>query len=326
MVATSAAYYNKYLRQLQTFSEIPTILTTLVVPTSVALVWNRISMVLKGHDFYEFNWYDVAGCVVNDTQITLTKQDINHVMVYAGQITPCFSFRSAVENPFWVISKGESDLAVMEEEELEEEDLIAENPDEDKQVKNSVVMDETPTVNEVPMPILRSRSEVSNGNDSNSGFSKRYHSSYNPNAMIVGCASCDGFSRNSSILQPFSNEEGMSDSTMHFGKIPEVDIEESFVCSQTQHIIPFEDAVDPTVRPTNYAWEYPLDARYGSHPRYPGFGSYIRNQGYCEYNSPSVQSFDQCWKYDHSLICTGVLMMSIYYFTKLDTCLVRVPF
>lgn len=119
MVETSSAYYNKYLRQLQTFPDIDLILQLLIVPTSVVLLWNRISMVLKGADYYAFDWYDVSGCLVNEDSMTLVRHDINHLVMNGTALMPCYSLRNSPENWCWVISKLESDLAVKPEEESE---------------------------------------------------------------------------------------------------------------------------------------------------------------------------------------------------------------
>lgn len=208
------------------------IVETLIVPTSVVLVWNRISMVLKGYDYYLFNWYDVAGCVVNDDTITLVQHDINHLVINGTTLMPCYSLRNSLLNRCWVISKLESELAVQPVEEPEREVPLFPQEEEKAPILPSFKEDSSVKV-EKRVPV-KNRSEMSiqmlsSSENSSYGFSKRHHLSFNPNAVILGGSFNDNLSRTSSHVQVYSGDN-MSESEMPFSYIPEVDIEEYLVC------------------------------------------------------------------------------------------------
>ena len=51
------------------------------------MAMNRISMVIYGKDYYDYDWYDIVGCVVNDPIISLKKEDI----IQSNKIIKTFS-------------------------------------------------------------------------------------------------------------------------------------------------------------------------------------------------------------------------------------------
>lgn len=87
MVKSKYANYNKYLRELASFPSLQLLLDHLVVPTSVVFAWNRISLVLKGEPYDSLNWSGPLGCDVKSEEVTIRKEDINHLVMGTVQST-----------------------------------------------------------------------------------------------------------------------------------------------------------------------------------------------------------------------------------------------
>ena len=81
MVKSKYANYNKYLRQLASFSGTQLLLEHFVVPTSVVFTWNRISLLLKGAPYDSLDWDGVTGCVMRTGNTTVRREDLNHLII-----------------------------------------------------------------------------------------------------------------------------------------------------------------------------------------------------------------------------------------------------
>lgn len=81
MVKSKYANYNKYLRQLVSFSGTQLLLEHFVVPTSVVFTWNRISLLLKGAPYDSLDWEGVTGCVMRTGNTTVRREDLNHLII-----------------------------------------------------------------------------------------------------------------------------------------------------------------------------------------------------------------------------------------------------
>ena len=134
MVNSHYANYNKYFRQLQTHPDIHYLLSHFVTPSSVVFIWNRLSLVLKGDRFDDFEWNNSFGCDMIDPKICIWNEDINHLAVIqeetdsedhgGGQLSRCFSFENKPMNEYYVISTNEEALrhvyGIREEEDTNE--------------------------------------------------------------------------------------------------------------------------------------------------------------------------------------------------------------
>lgn len=81
MVKSKYANYNKYLRQLASFSGTQLLLEHFVVPTSVVFIWNRISLLLKGAPYDSLDWDGVTGCIMRTGNTTVRREDLNHLII-----------------------------------------------------------------------------------------------------------------------------------------------------------------------------------------------------------------------------------------------------
>lgn len=81
MVKSKYANYNKYLRQLASFSGTQLLLEHFVVPTSVVFTWNCISLLLKGAPYDSLDWDGVTGCVMRTGNTTVRREDLNHLII-----------------------------------------------------------------------------------------------------------------------------------------------------------------------------------------------------------------------------------------------------
>lgn len=220
-------------------------------------------MVIQGKDYYDYNWYDIVGCVVNDPTISLKKEDINHLMLKPSSsltmedsFISFFSFRDTNTNPTWIISSLQT-----EENELKNtspninessHDLLSsiQNGTEEEHhlsTYSSILpkllyddssisfQDSSPSqfIHHQSDNITSSLSSPSHDyKPSNIGFNKRFHTSYHPNSIIVGSNDVISPSNRQSLQEThFSSDEIMSDScTIGFKPIPFIQISDSFVC------------------------------------------------------------------------------------------------
>lgn len=241
MVEADFAHYNKYLRQLQTFADTPAILQTLIVPTSVVMVWNRISMVVKGCDYYDYDWDDVAGCMVNESTVSVFKKDINHLIVTdSGELISSYSFQDRQPNEYWIITmiqngmdclSEDDDLCSFSEEEMCDVSLdlplkqsslnqtVSLSTEDDRMHSSFTVLplsfgdDGTTNTESTCSPRGSSLQDTSRfrtrENSGNPGFSKLFYSSYNPSAVIVGSHSNNYLTRKATHLS--SSDSVLSD-------------------------------------------------------------------------------------------------------------------
>ena len=115
MVKSKFANYNKYLRQLASFSGTSLLLKHFVVPTSVVFAWNRISLMLKGVPYDALDWEGLPGCTVCTDNITIRREDINHLIFnVVGVRTGQPSIISNISNISINKEEEDAELDVME--------------------------------------------------------------------------------------------------------------------------------------------------------------------------------------------------------------------
>lgn len=226
------------------------------------MVWNRISMVVKGCDYYDFDWDDVAGCMVNEPDVSLFKRDINHLLVTdSGQLISSYSFQDKQPNEYWIITMIEKDMDCFSEDDglcsISEEktcdvslslSLRRSSPNqtvslstEDDRLHSSFTVlplsfgDDAMTSTEGTRSprgsSLQDTSRFHRDNNSNPGFSKRFYSSYNPNAVIVGSRTNDYHTRRGT--QRSSSDDVFSDGGTSLSQSIPCVSDSLFVCFHT---------------------------------------------------------------------------------------------
>lgn len=220
-------------------------------------------MVIQGKDYYDYDWYDIVGCVVNDPIISLKKEDINHLMLKPSSsltmedsFISFFSFRDTNTNPTWIISSLQT-----EENDLNKTNPVINEISHDPHSSNQYGIEEEhhlSTYSSIlpkqlyddssiscydssPSQFMHHQSDTvtsslsSPSHDykpSNIGFNKRFHTSYHPNSIIVGSNEIiSPTNRQTPQETHYYSDDVMSDScTIVFLPIPFIQTSDSFVC------------------------------------------------------------------------------------------------
>lgn len=99
MVATRYRSGNKYLRELQLHPAVEYLLQCFVVPSSVVLVWNQVSLAMREEG--ELKEIEKSGCDM-DGPMGMARFDLNSIDIEwsgesTGQLVPLFSHGTSPE-------------------------------------------------------------------------------------------------------------------------------------------------------------------------------------------------------------------------------------